>query len=85
MVAETDETLAPIAIFDAEPPGINCVSIVLNCAEIIQLRWTPLQRRWFSELSPLLIANFQLSFSIVLASFPRFGHLLLIYRHEVNN
>ena len=29
------ETLAPIAIFDAELPGINCDSIVLYCADTI--------------------------------------------------
>ena len=27
-----EETLTPIAIVDAQSPGINCASIVLNCA-----------------------------------------------------
>jgi len=36
MMGEAEETLAPpITIFDAEPPGINCASIVLDCADII--------------------------------------------------
>jgi len=30
MVGEVRETLPLITIFDAEPSGINCVSIVLN-------------------------------------------------------